>query len=56
MTISSLANNLSNKFLVPLLVLILPLPMDKIKIASLEKQELQPLVWFRHTDNIFLIW
>ena len=30
--------------------------MDKIETAFLETQELQPLVWFRYIDDIFLIW
>ena len=30
--------------------------MDKIEMAFLETQELQPLVWFRYIDNIFFIW
>ena len=28
--------------------------IDKIETAFLETQELQPLVWFRYTDDIFL--
>ena len=28
--------------------------MDKIEAAFLETQELQPLVWFRYIDGIFL--
>ena len=28
--------------------------MDKIEAAFLEAQELQPLVWFRYIDDIFL--
>ena len=44
-----------------LLVLSLPPPyaclfMDKIETAFIETQELQPLLWFRYIDNIFLIW
>ena len=27
--------------------------MDKIETAFLETQELQPLVWFRHTGDVF---
>ena len=28
--------------------------MDKIEIAFIETQDLQPLVWFRYIDDIFL--
>ena len=30
--------------------------MDKFETIFLETQQLQPLVWFRYTDDIFLIW
>ena len=30
--------------------------MDKTKTDCLETQVLQPLVWFRYIDDIFLIW
>ena len=50
---------ISNKFLVALLVPSLApryacLFMYKIETAFLETQELQPWVWFRYIDSIFL--
>ena len=30
--------------------------MDQHKTKFLESQTLKPLVWFRHIDDIFLIW
>ena len=30
--------------------------MDKTEPDSLKTQELQPFVWLRYTDDIFLIW
>ena len=30
--------------------------MDEVETEFLKTQELEPLVWFRYTDDIFFIW